>query len=246
MAFGDAIEPMVDWILVFIAAHWGSNIGVFFSFSPTLAIMSSTPSVLCWNCCGERNAQFLLSLNEIKKVHKPMVVFSLAPWIYGPTADSICKQLGKHCWFKVEASGLSSGIWLHWNKEVVRLRVIHAHKQFVHLSIWTTNAEAWELTVVYANPNPTIRTTLWGDLKLLQTNALWLLRGILILFFWAWKLIKWRWFAWFHGGHAAKWINCYGFHWSAHHMKPWELYHEKLVSSFGQRPLRWCVRALFP
>lgn len=44
-----------------------------------------------------------------------------------------------------------------------------------HLSMLTNARKTWELTVMYASPNPSIRGSLWRDLKSLQIRLPWCL-----------------------------------------------------------------------
>lgn len=69
----------------------------------------------------------------------------------------MCKKLGKSDWFWVEASGFSSDIWILWNKIDVKLSVIHARQQFTHHFVLSSAGSEWELTEVYASPNPSYR-----------------------------------------------------------------------------------------
>lgn len=43
-----------------------------------------------------------------------------------------------------------------WNADMVGVKVIHEHDQFVHLEISIGGGESWLIMVVYANPNYTL------------------------------------------------------------------------------------------
>lgn len=102
-----------------------------------LMVMTNTSRILYWNCRGAKNAQFLLSIKELLKIHKPLEVAIPEPRIYGATADGVCNHLGKRNWFRVEATRYNNGIWQFWNREEVDVQIHQALKQFVDLSLHT-------------------------------------------------------------------------------------------------------------
>lgn len=50
-------------------------------------------------------------------------------------ANKVCENIGKKNWIRVEADGFSGGIWILWDGDLIDPSVIHAHKQFVNLSL---------------------------------------------------------------------------------------------------------------
>lgn len=96
----------------------------------------------------------MLNLLELVRLHKPMIIAIIEPCIYCWTVDDVCKKMGKSDWFWVKASGFSGDIWILWYKLDLKLIVIHAWQQLVHLSVLSSAGTEWELTVIYANPNP--------------------------------------------------------------------------------------------
>lgn len=139
--------------------------------------MINKPTILCWNCRGVQNAQFLPSLRELVQLHEPTIIAILAPRIYGWTADDLYKKMGKSVWFQVEASGFSDGIWILWNKLDANLRIINARQQFMHPSVLSLAGAEWELIAVYASLNPSYRARLREGLKSIETSRPWQLIG---------------------------------------------------------------------
>lgn len=92
-------------------------------------------------------------------------------------ADGVCKRLGRENWFRVEAEGFSGGIWILWNGTTVDLRIVHAHKQFVHLLVAPGSLKGWQFTIVYASPKPKERGDLWEELGSLRVTSPWCVAG---------------------------------------------------------------------
>lgn len=55
----------------------------------------------------------------------------------------------------------------------MKVKILHDHQQFVHLSVSTTAEREWFLSIVYASPNSTKRKFLWDDLKRTQREGPW-------------------------------------------------------------------------
>lgn len=68
-------------------------------------------------------------------MYKPEILALLEPHTSGEVADSVCTNIGRRNWFRVEAVNFIGGIWLLWDSDMVDLRIIHAHKRFVHLLV---------------------------------------------------------------------------------------------------------------
>lgn len=59
----------------------------------------------------------------------------------GKQPNSVCKKLGRKRWCRIEANGVSGGIWIMWDGDLIDVKVIHVHKQFVHLLIASSAME---------------------------------------------------------------------------------------------------------
>lgn len=81
--------------------------------------------------------------------------------------------------FRVEATGFAGGIWLLWN-ESSSVELPKVHPQFIHARIHNWKCRRPFLcTVVYASPQPGLRSQLWSQLDLIasKVNEPWLLSG---------------------------------------------------------------------
>lgn len=91
------------------------------------------------------------SSKEMDALHKAAIIALLEPRIGKAAACKVCKKLGKRDWFRVEAKEFSGGIWVLRKRGEVKLKAIHTHEQFIHLSINASSKSCWFLMVVYAS-----------------------------------------------------------------------------------------------
>lgn len=64
-----------------------------------------------------------------------------------------------------------------WNKDEIMLRIRLVEKYFVHFLICSRDDQVWELTAMYASPNPRLRRNLWSDLDMIEVCYPWLIIG---------------------------------------------------------------------
>ncbi|KAB5545180.1 hypothetical protein DKX38_013292 [Salix brachista] len=102
----------------------------------------------------------------------------LEPRISGSKALNVATNLGFSHYHIVDATGFSGGVWLLWNGSIVSLQVIAHASQSITALVHAQN-KCWLLTVVYANPNPRIRESLWTyfDGLAKTSNLPWLVMG---------------------------------------------------------------------
>lgn len=91
-------------------------------------------------------------MKEMEAFHKSAIIAIIEPQISIASADEVCKKLENRDWFRIKAKGFNGGIWVLLKKGEVKLKVIHTHKQFIHLSVNVNSGSCWCLTVVYASP----------------------------------------------------------------------------------------------
>lgn len=120
-------------------------------------------SVLCWNCRGEDSKSCSRNFRELIYTPKPNVMALLEPKVRGDVADRVCKLIGKKNSFRSKADRFRSGIWILWDGNLIELKVVHAHKQFVHLLVVLDTEEEWMLTVTYATLKLLVRAALWRE-----------------------------------------------------------------------------------
>lgn len=69
------------------------------------------------------------------------------------------------------------GIWVFWDDEEVKLKLLKVRRSYIHMEIGTGAGRSWMLAEVYANPNPSVRRFLWKRLEDLIPNCPWALVG---------------------------------------------------------------------
>ncbi|KAL7219061.1 hypothetical protein ACSBR2_012188 [Camellia fascicularis] len=62
------------------------------------------------------------------------------------------------------------GIWLIWDTNHVNVQTFVVSNQYIHVTVHRKDYEEWILSVVYANPNPAARETLWKKVKETSNN----------------------------------------------------------------------------
>ena len=72
----------------------------------------SCMNFIIWNCNGASSNRFIRTLWDVINMHKPILLGLLETKCSRGQADKICNSLGFDYWCRVEALGLSGGIWL--------------------------------------------------------------------------------------------------------------------------------------
>ena len=75
--------------------------------------------LIVWNCQGITSKEFNRALQFLLSIHNPSILGLVETKVSGPNANDICKRIGFDHWVRVEALGISGGIWLFWRKESV-------------------------------------------------------------------------------------------------------------------------------
>lgn len=91
--------------------------------------------VMCWNCRGAGNRDFLCEMREMMKEFRPSIVALLEPQISGSTVDEVCAKLGRKSWIRSEATGFSGGVWVLWDDKAISLSLKEANRFFLHFDM---------------------------------------------------------------------------------------------------------------
>ncbi|KAJ6319273.1 hypothetical protein OIU78_014820 [Salix suchowensis] len=134
--------------------------------------------VATWNVRGAGKVKCASTIKDFKKVYAINVFVVLEPRISGSKALNVATNLGFSHYHIVDATGFSGGVWLLWNGSSVSLQVIAHANQSITALVHVRN-KCWLLTVVYVNPNPRIRESLWTyfDGLAKASNLPWLVMG---------------------------------------------------------------------
>lgn len=136
--------------------------------------------ILCWNCLEAKSDGFLWELKEIKRCYRPTIFILLEPKINKAAADEACRKMGRTHLIHSKAEGFR-GVggrgWLLWDKEEIQIDLKYAHKSFLHVAINLNGVRKWELSTIYAIPNPCVKRHLWNKLNEMKVENQWLLIG---------------------------------------------------------------------
>ena len=110
-----------------------------------------------WNCRGAGSSEFRAVINDLKKTHNFQIMAIVEPRVSGARADRIIDQMKFDSSFRVEAQGMSGGLWVLWNGSNVHVKILNSSRHFIHGIVDEGNAEKWLFTVVYANPNAILK-----------------------------------------------------------------------------------------
>ncbi|KAH1056067.1 hypothetical protein J1N35_034132 [Gossypium stocksii] len=101
---------------------------------------------------GCASGKFLRAFREYNNQHKPNIISLLEPHISGTKVDLIIAKLGWDKSHRVEAIGLSGGIWIGW-------------KNLINLKVFDLLPRSILVAFVYISPDKMKRKVLWNDLS---------------------------------------------------------------------------------
>ncbi|XP_024195607.1 uncharacterized protein LOC112198715 [Rosa chinensis] len=135
--------------------------------------------VLFRNARGTGSDNFRSVIADLVKLHSVDILAICEPKVQFSRASITLKNLGFTDSRIVEAEGFSGGLWLLWNKNKTQVDFIDDNFQSISVKITLPGKPAWMLTVVYASPTHTTRSSLWPYFDNLAaiTNLPWMLIG---------------------------------------------------------------------
>eukprot|EP00258_Populus_trichocarpa_P027694 XP_024443713.1 uncharacterized protein LOC112324533 [Populus trichocarpa] len=110
-------------------------------------------------------------MHDLRKNHKFQIGAVAEPRVSGFRADKIIEKLKFESSFRVEAQGMSGGLWLMWNNSNVNVKILNSSRHFIHGSVDKGSSEAWLFTVVYANPNAILKKQCFEEVANLARNV---------------------------------------------------------------------------
>ncbi|KAL2922893.1 Serine/threonine-protein kinase EDR1 [Bienertia sinuspersici] len=118
-----------------------------------------------WNVQGTGDRAFLAALRETMRINQPNVLALVETHMGGDHVQRIATMLGYNGHTRVDAQGFSGGIWIYWRHEIVIVKLVRQHNQYIIMEISRNRATPWYFTTVYASPDPTQRQNLWKELR---------------------------------------------------------------------------------
>ena len=71
-------------------------------------------------------------MHDLRRLYRYNILVVVEPRISGVKADRIVDKLNFEASFRVEAHGMSGGIWLLWNKSKVNIKILDSSRHFIH------------------------------------------------------------------------------------------------------------------
>ena len=98
------------------------------NFSIIILVMN----FIFWNCRGARNNEFCEVTHDMRRLFRCNILAVADPRVSGVKADKIIKKLNFENSFRVEAQGMSGGLWLLWNQSRVNIKILESTIHFIH------------------------------------------------------------------------------------------------------------------
>ncbi|KAJ8434951.1 hypothetical protein Cgig2_025987 [Carnegiea gigantea] len=84
---------------------------------------------------GARSRDFLHMVKECVRMQHPQIIVLLETHVSRSRADDVCNNIGFRGQYRVEAQDYQGGIWILWLEDVIQVRILKAHEQFVTAEI---------------------------------------------------------------------------------------------------------------
>ena len=107
---------------------------------------------LFWNYEGAGNNEFCALVHDLRRLYHYHIMAVVEPRVIGVRVDKIVEKLKFKSQFRVEAQGISGGIWLLWNHSRININILDSSMHFIHGIVNEGSIDSWLFTVVYADP----------------------------------------------------------------------------------------------
>lgn len=85
--------------------------------------------------------------------------------------DEQAKRLEFSNHFRIETEGLSGGIWLFWQADMVQINIVFERFQCLHTRLTFKDSCKWSFSVIYASLNDQQRPFIWQELNLIRSRT---------------------------------------------------------------------------
>ncbi|KAK9735525.1 hypothetical protein RND81_04G210400 [Saponaria officinalis] len=135
--------------------------------------------LMVWNVQGAGSTTFLTMLSDLLQSHKPRILVLVETHISGDTDSRVFKAIKFNGHVRVEAEGLSGGIWMFWHPELITVKLFALHPQHLTVEVSRSGTIPWIFSAIYASPNIRLREKLWDDLENIEATRTkpWILAG---------------------------------------------------------------------
>lgn len=126
-------------------------------------VVMETLKIFSWNARGVGCRDFKRIFAKFMATHNPSLVLLTETHVGGDRHHEIISSLGFSSWYAVEPMGYVRGIWLLWNRRLVKV-TIHGHTfQQKHATVEVSNLPLLFISFIYASPDRDKRKVLWKN-----------------------------------------------------------------------------------
>ncbi|XP_040372858.1 uncharacterized protein LOC112194030 [Rosa chinensis] len=118
--------------------------------------------VLFWNSRGAGSEKFRSDIADLVKLHSIDILAVCEPRVQFSKAKDSLLSLGFTDYIIVEANGFSGGIWLFWKSNLLKVHFVDKNCQSITVRVTLPGGITWMLTVLYASPTNSVRSSLWN------------------------------------------------------------------------------------
>ncbi|OMP03174.1 Endonuclease/exonuclease/phosphatase [Corchorus capsularis] len=151
--------PLLLEVTTTVPFQWLGRVGSskgrdYVEFIDSPLYSSSFPmKILLWNVRGAGGSDLLRSIQDLVRVHKPVLVGIMETRVGSDRAEDIVRRIRFSDHRIVEGLGFSGGIWLLWDSGSVNVIVEETSFQAITVKVKRKD-EQWNFTTVYGSPTP--------------------------------------------------------------------------------------------
>lgn len=121
--------------------------------------------LLSWNYRGAANDRFRNEFRRIFSINSPDIVTIMETKVGFVRMGNFFEQFGLTGLSISDPKGRAGGLWMLWNPELIKVKVIMIDNQVIHAVISRVGYEDRLLSTVYASPNQSMKEELWQSME---------------------------------------------------------------------------------
>ncbi|KAL4616112.1 hypothetical protein ACB092_07G175400, partial [Castanea dentata] len=105
-------------------------------------------------------------VRDLVRNHNPAIMVIMETRLGGERAREVTDRLPFDGAIHTETIGLSGGLWLLWNTDMVEIELWATTEQEIHVEVKVLSSNlSWFFTTIYASPKSEERCILWNNLS---------------------------------------------------------------------------------
>ncbi|XP_023881794.1 uncharacterized protein LOC111994169 [Quercus suber] len=137
-------------------------------------------NILIWNSRGALKPSFQSYIHDLTRRYDPAVLVVMETKLGGRRAKEVTDRLPFGGAIHTDTIGLSGGLWLLWNDDIVEVEALAKTEQEIHVEVKVRASNlSWVLSAIYASPRTEERSILWSNLSKVAElhNKPWIMAG---------------------------------------------------------------------